>query len=245
MAFKIKPPFHLEGSGSTINPGKKINLTKKDSPDFAKSGVGSKVITYQQYRDSGGVPKGMESVFSGRGTLRVSKSYTGKKSSGQGEGAGQGNIPSTKTKPVVEVKSKRKPREKVKAVDKVKSIGVKTGDYSKGVKNKKGVVKGLDVKATEISTKKPTVKVAPKDNSRKAIRQRKKADKAAGVSKSQMRANKAKSKSEAFMAKAKASKDPSMRSQLKRKADRLAKRAARKGGSPVNAVGDPKDPKQK
>tara|TARA_B100000768_G_scaffold155334_1_gene152349 strand:- start:70 stop:582 length:513 start_codon:yes stop_codon:yes gene_type:complete len=81
----------------------------------------------------------------------------------------------------------------------------------------------------KISTKKPTVK--PKDNSRKAIRQRKKADKAAGVSKSQMRANKAKSKSEAFMAKAKASKDPSMRSQLKRKSDRLAKRAARKGNS--------------
>ena len=83
----------------------------------------------------------------------------------------------------------------------------------------------------KISTKKPTVKTAPKDNSRKAIRQRKKADKAAGVSKSQMRANKAKSKSEAFMAKAKASKDPSMRSQLKRKSDRLAKRAARKGNS--------------
>ena len=249
MAFKIKPPFHVEGSVSTINPGKKINLTKKDSPDFAKSGVGSKVITYQQYRDSGGVPKGMESVFSGKGTLRVSKSYTGKKSSGQGEGAGQGNIPSTKskpvtkTKPVVEVKSKRKPREKVKAVDKVKSIGVKTGDYSKGVKNKKGVVKGLDVKATEISTKKPTVKVAPKDNSRKAIRQRKKADKAAGVSKSQMRANKAKSKSEAALAKSKATKDNVNKARLKFKADRLAKRAARKGGSPVKAVGDPKDPK--
>ena len=58
-----------------------------------------------------------------------------------------------------------------------------------------------------------------------------------------MRANKAKSKSEAFMAKAKASKDPSMRAQLKRKSDRLAKRAARKGGSPVKAVTDPKDPK--
>ena len=126
---------------------------------------------------------------------------------------------------------------------KLESKGVQTGDYGKGTKNKKGVVKGLDVKAPEISTKKPTVK--PKDNSRKAIRQRKKADKAAGVSKSQMRANKAKSKSEAFMAKAKASKDPSMRAQLKRKSDRLAKRAARKGGSPAKAVGDPKDPKKK
>ena len=82
------------------------------------------------------------------------------------------------------------------------------------------------------SAKKTNVKKeTPKDNSRKAIRQRKTADKAAGVSKSQMRANKAKSKSEAFMAKAKASKDPSMRAQLKRKSDRLAKRAERKGGT--------------
>lgn len=96
------------------------------------------------------------------------------------------------------------------------------------------------------SAKKTNVKKeTPKDNSRKAIRQRKTADKAAGVSKSQMRANKAKSKSEAFMAKAKASKDPSMRAQLKRKSDRLAKRAERKGGSPAKAVGDPKDPKKK
>jgi len=122
------------------------------------------------------------------------------------------------------------PRKRVEPMaNKAKGVGVQTGDYGKGNKNKKGVVKGLDAKAPEISTKKPTVK--PKDNSRKAIRQRKKADKAAGVSKSQMRANKAKSKSEAFMAKAKASKDPSMRAQLKRKSDRLAKRAERKGNS--------------
>jgi len=123
------------------------------------------------------------------------------------------------------------PRKKVKAIETPKQVGVKKGDYGKGTKTKKGVAKGLDVKAPEISTKKPTVKTAPKDNSRKAIRQRKKADKAAGVSKSQMRANKAKSKSEAFMAKAKDSKDPSMRAQLKRKSDRLAKRAERKGNS--------------
>ena len=31
MAFKIKAPFHVEGAGSTIDPGKKINLTKKDN----------------------------------------------------------------------------------------------------------------------------------------------------------------------------------------------------------------------
>ena len=237
MAFKMTSPLHIEGAGSTIDPNKKINLTKKDSPDFAKSGIGSKVISYQQYRDSGGVPKGMESVFSGKGQLRVSKSYTGKKSSGKGEGAGQGNIEST-TKPLDTktktdtVKTKvRTPREKVKAIETPRQVGVKKGDYGKGTENKKGVVKGLDVKAPEISTRKPTVKTAPKDNSRKAIRKRKTADKAAGVSKSQMRANKAKSKSEAFMAKAKASKDPSMRAQLKRKSDRLAKRAARKGNS--------------
>ncbi len=88
-------------------------------------------------------------------------------------------------------------------------------------------------------------KAAPKDNSRKAIRQRKKADKAAGVSKSQMRANKAKSKSEAALAKAKASKDPSMRAQLKRKSDRLAKRAERKGGSPAKIVDPNPTPKPK
>lgn len=124
-----------------------------------------------------------------------------------------------------------KPREKVKATETPKQVGVKRGDYGNGVKTKKGVAKGLDVKAPEISTKKPTAKVAPKDNSRKAIRKRKKADKAAGVSKSQMRANKAKSKSEAALAKAKKSKNPSYRAQLKAKSDRLAKRAKRKGNS--------------
>ena len=87
-------------------------------------------------------------------------------------------------------------------------------------------------KASDVNvSKKPTVKTAPKDNSRKAIRKRKKADKAAGVSKSQMRANKAKSKSEAASAKAKKSKNPSYRAQLTAKSERLAKRAKRKGNS--------------
>jgi hypothetical protein len=124
-----------------------------------------------------------------------------------------------------------KPREKVKATETPKQVDVKRGDYGKGVKTKKGVAKGLDVKTPEISTKKPTAKSAPKDNSRKAIRKRKKADKAAGVSKSQMRANKAKSKSEAASAKAKKSKNPSYRAQLTAKSERLAKRAKRKGNS--------------
>ena len=258
MAFKIKAPFHIEGSGSTVNPGKKINLTKEDSPDFAKSEVGSKVISYQQYRDSGGVPKGMENVFSGKGTLRVSKSYTGKKSSGQGEGTGQGSgssikgtsadtrtyDPFSKKTNVKKEKPKREPRNRVTAINTPEQISVKRGDYGKGVETKKGVAKGLDVETPKISTKKPTVKIAPKDNSRKAIKKRKTADKAAGVSKSQMRANKAKSKSEAALAKAKKSKNPDYRAQLKRKSDRLAKRAERKGGSPVKATGDPNDPKK-
>jgi hypothetical protein len=46
-----------------------------------------------------------------------------------------------------------------------------------------------------------------------------------------MRANKAKSKSEAALAKAKKSKNPDYKAQLKRKSDRLAKRAKRKGNS--------------
>jgi hypothetical protein len=242
MAFKIKSPFHIEGKGSTIDPGKKINLTKKDSPDFAKSGVGSKIISYQQYRDSGAVPKGMEKVFSGKGSLRVSKSFTGKKSSGQGEGTGQGSGSSIKgtsadtrtynpfsTKPKVKkeeskVKTEKTPRKKVARV-KTTAAKINVGDQkSIGEKDV------LD-STPKISTKKPTKKTAPKDNSRKAIRKRKKADKAAGVSKSQMRANKAKSKSEAALAKAKKSKNPDYKAQLKRKSDRLAARAKRKGNS--------------
>jgi hypothetical protein len=92
-------------------------------------------------------------------------------------------------------------------------------------------------------SKETTVKKETSKNSRANIKARKEADKAAGVSKSQMRANKAKSKSEAALEKAKKSKNPSYKAQLKRKADRLAARAKRKGGSPVKVVGDPKDPK--
>tara|TARA_R110002073_G_scaffold89982_1_gene212793 strand:+ start:505 stop:1314 length:810 start_codon:yes stop_codon:yes gene_type:complete len=93
-------------------------------------------------------------------------------------------------------------------------------------------------------SKETTVKKETSKNSRANIKARKEADKAAGVSKSQMRANKAKSKSEAALEKAKKSKNPSYKAQLKRKADRLAKRAKRKGGSPAKAIGDPKDPKK-
>ena len=100
---------------------------------------------------------------------------------------------------------------------------IKTKGVSIGVK----APKASDVKLSQ----KPTVKAAPKDNSRKAIKARKTADKKAGVSKSQMRANKAKSKSEAASAKAKKSKNPSYRAQLTAKSERLAKRAKRKGNS--------------
>ena len=97
-------------------------------------------------------------------------------------------------------------------------------------------------KASDVNvSKKPTVKTAPKDNSRKAIRKRKKADKAAGLSKSQIRANKAKSKSEKALAKSKATKDSVNKAHLKSKSERLAKRAKRKGGSPVKATGGPGD----
>ena len=78
-------------------------------------------------------------------------------------------------------------------------------------------------------SKETTVKKETSKNSRANIKARKEADKAAGVSKSQMRANKAKSKSEAALEKAKKAKNPSYKAQLKRKADRLAARAKRKG----------------
>ena len=279
MAFKIKAPFHVEGQGSTIDPGKKINLTKKDSPDFAKSGVGSKIISYQQYRDSGAVPKGMEKVFSGKGSLRVSKSFTGKKSSGQGEGTGQGSgssikgtsadtrtyNPFVKTTPPPppppppnDTKKEELKVKTEKTVTKTKASG-KQSKLSSTNLGKKGKQKKFGDEVTMQSTrnnKKSTPKentldainkvsmksdkfvpaskkskAAPKDNSRKAIKARKTADKKAGVSKSQMRANKAKSKSEAALAKAKKSKNPDFRAQLKRKSDRLAKRAKRKGNS--------------
>ena len=80
-------------------------------------------------------------------------------------------------------------------------------------------------------SKETTVKKETSKNSRANIKARKEADKAAGVSKSQMRANKAKSKSEAASAKAKKSKNPSYRAQLTAKSERLAKRAKRKGNS--------------
>lgn len=121
-------------------------------------------------------------------------------------------------------------RKKVKTLLEIGKVKLKTREINIGDQKSIGEKDVLD-STPKISTKKPTGKVAPKDNSRKAIKKRKTADKAAGVSKSQMRANKAKSKSEAALAKAKKSKNPDYRAQLKRKSDRLAKRANRKGNS--------------
>lgn len=121
-------------------------------------------------------------------------------------------------------KRKTNPPKAIKARKKVSTI--------KAPKSKKIKADTIAPKASDVDiSKKPTGKSAPKDNSRKAIRKRKKADKAAGVSKSQMRANKAKSKSEAALAKAKRSKNPDYRAQLKRKSDRLAARSKRKSNS--------------
>jgi len=256
MAFKIKNPLHFDG---TVNPGKKLEtpktLTKKDSPDFAQSGVGSKIITNQQYRDSGRVPKGMESTFSGKGTLRVSKDFeksrssegSGRKVSSSTTGAyGSGGTAESllkggsKTPPPPPNNTKKERPRAGKTLLEIGKVKLETRKINTGnteALNKKDVSDSTP----EISTRKPTVKAAPKDNSRKAIRKRKKADKAAGVSKSQMRANKAKSKSEAASAKAKKSKNPSYRAQLTAKSERLAKRAARKGGSPAKL----EDPKQR
>jgi hypothetical protein len=227
----------------------------------------------------------MESVFSGKGTLRVSKSYTGKKSSGQGEGTGQGSGSSIKGTSAdtrtydpfskktnvnkVETKAKKTNVNKVETkaketkgryVGSTSNLGKKGKQQKFGDevtiqsvrKNKKSVPKEntldainkVSMKSDKFVPASKKSKAVPKDNSRKAIKKRKTADKAAGVSKSQMRANKAKSKSEAALAKAKKSKNPDYRAQLKRKSDRLAKRAERKGGSPVKATGDPNDPKK-
>jgi hypothetical protein len=275
MAFKIKNPLHFDG---TVNPSKKLEtnkpLTKKDSPDFAKSGVGSKIITNEQYRDSGKVPKGMESTFSGKGTLRVSKSFTGKKSSGQGEGAGRGSgkvsssttgaygaggtaesllkggsgkkVTKDKTLPPPPPKETKasgkqsklsqtslgKKGKQKKFGDEVTMQSTRNNKKSTPKENTLDAINKVSMKEFIPASKKTTtVKAAPKDNSRKAIKARKTADKKAGVSKSQMRANKAKSKSEAASAKAKKSKNPSYRAQLTAKSERLAKRAKRKGNS--------------
>ena len=288
MAFKIKNPLHFDG---TVNPGKKVEInkpSKKNSPDYVKSEVGSKTITNEQYRDSGRVPKGMESTFSGKGTLRVSKDF-GKSRSSEGgsrkvsssttgaygaggtaesllKGGSGKKVTKDKTPPTPSKDKKQKtivpPPKETKASGeqsnlsktnlgkkgKQKKFGeevtmqsVRKNNKSKPKENTLDAINKVSMKSDKFVPASKKSKEAPKDNSRKAIRKRKQADKAAGVSKSQMRANKAKSKSEAALEKAKKSKNPDYKAQLKRKSDRLAKRAERKGGSPVKAVAD--DPK--
>jgi hypothetical protein len=150
--------------------------------------------------------------------------------------------PFVKTPPAPPNDTKKQRPKAGKTLLEIGKVKLKTREINIGDQKSIGEKDVLD-STPKISTRKPTIKAAPKDNSRKAIKARKTADKKAGVSKSQMRANKAKSKSEAALAKAKKSKNPDYKAQLKRKSDRLAARAKRKGGSPVKAVGDPKNPK--
>jgi len=235
MAFKVKRFIPDPSPINIIDPGKVLKAASSTVFPIANTiidgikGVSNTVKAYKarNYKDS------------------IDSEPKVKKTSGRGEGTGQGSgssikgtsadtrtyDPFSKKTNVKKEKPKREPRNKVTAINTPEQISVKRGDYGKGVETKKGVAKGLDVETPKISTKKPTVRIAPKDNSRKAIKKRKTADKAAGVSKSQMRANKAKSKSEAASAKAKKSKNPSYRAQLTAKSERLAKRAKRKGNS--------------
>jgi len=225
MAFKIKRFIPVDTSPiNLVDPGKMLKAVGASIFPVASTiidGVKGVSNTVQAYK-----ARGYKASVDDKPKVKVKSKVTK-----DGESGYEADDKARKNKTGIYAPKQRKPREKAKAINTVKSIGVKTGDYAKGVKTSKGVAKGLDVKASEISTRKPTVKVAPKDNSRKAIKKRKTADKAAGVSKSQMRANKAKSKAEAALEKAKKSKNPDYKAQLKRKSDRLAKRAKRKGNS--------------
>ncbi len=252
MAFKIKrfipeSPLRVEGSGSNVNPGKKLDsaqehskvrnyVTQSDNFLNDKNNDGNmftraltklkkqRAENIQAYQNK---KSGVSPTVSETGSVKTKKltegGIQGGSSSVKGTSADtRAYDPFSKKTDV----KKRDPRNKVEYVKKGKAAEIVIIGNQEGLSEKEV----LD-STPEISTKKPTVKVAPKDNSKKAIRKRKKADKAAGVSKSQMRANKAKSKSEAALAKAKKSKNPDYRAQLKRKSDRLAKRAKRKGNS--------------
>mgnify|MGYP000008524653 CR=1 FL=1 len=227
MAFKIKRFIQQPSPMNIVDPGKMVKAVGASIFPVANTlvdavkGVSSTVKAYKA--------RNYKAPVDDEPKVKVKSKITK-----DGEAGYEADDMARKNKTGIYAPKKKKtvkPREKVKATETPKQIGVKRGDYGRGVKTKKGTAKGLDIKTPEISTKKPTAKAAAKDNSRKAIRKRKKADKAAGVSKSQMRANKAKSKSDAALAKAKKSKNPSYRAQLKAKSDRLAKRAKRKGNS--------------
>ncbi len=255
MAFKIKrfipeSPLHVEGAGSNVNPNKKLDSAQEHS----------KVRNYVAQTDNFLNDKNNDGNMFTRAFTKLKKqraeniqAYKNKKSGVSPtvnetksvktkkltEGSIQGNVGGGKVKS----QATKDGEAGYEADDKARKN--KTGIYApKQKKTRKKVSAIKTPKAKEIKStikaskasdvdvsKKPTVKTAPKDNSRKAIRKRKKADKAAGVSKSQMRANKAKSKSEKALAKSKATKDSVNKAHLKSKSERLAKRAKRKGNS--------------
>lgn len=267
MAFKIKNPLHFDGTidpskkltGSQMNKSihgskdswmndvnndgnmftraissyKKTQASNKEKLDKWRTGVSPTVNETKNVKTkklTGGSTKG--DVSGGKVKSQVTK---------DGEAGYEADDKARKNKTGIYAPKKRK---KAKTLLEIGKVKLKTRKINIGDQKSIGEKDVLD-STPKISTKKPTIKAAPKDNSRKAIKKRKTADKKAGVSKSQMRANKAKSKSEAALAKAKKSKNPDFRAQLKRKADRLAARAKRKGGSPAKAIGDPKNPKRK
>jgi hypothetical protein len=252
MAFKIKrfipeSPLHVEGTGSNVNPGKKLDsaqehskvrnyVTQTDNFLNDKNNDGNmftRALTKLKKQRAENIQAYRNKKSGVSPTVNETKSVKTKKLT---EGGIQGNVGGGQVKSQAtkdgeagyEADDKaRKNKTGIYAPKKRKKVSAIKTPKSKEIKSTVKAPKASDVDVS----KKPTVKTAPKDNSRKAIRKRKKADKAAGVSKSQMRANKAKSKSEKALAKSKATKDSVNKAHLKSKSERLAKRAKRKGNS--------------
>ena len=267
MAFKIKRSIPLLFEG-TIDPGKKLE-TPKNTKTTGSIGRGngkrtSNVDSFLNDANNDGnmITRAVSKLRQTRATNikaykdkknpKVSVSETKKSIEGSGASGGSSTKgtpsdkrtynPFVKTPPPPPNGKKQEtivpPPEETKASGRQSKLS-QTSLGKKGKQKKFGDEVSMKSDKFVPASRKTTVKAAPKDNSRKAIKARKTADKKAGVSKSQMRANKAKSKSEAASAKAKKSKNPSYRAQLTAKSERLAKRAKRKGGSPAKQV-DPK-----
>tara|TARA_R100000951_G_scaffold170_1_gene760 strand:- start:127 stop:867 length:741 start_codon:yes stop_codon:yes gene_type:complete len=193
-----------------ISSYKKIQASNKEKINKRKSGVSPTVDQTKSVKNEKLTEGGIQgSVGGGKVKSQVTK---------DGEAGYEADDKARKNKTGIYAPKQKKTRKKVSAIKTPKAKEIKS------------TIKASKASDVDVS-KKPTVKTVPKDNSRKAIRKRKKADKAAGVSKSQMRANKAKSKSEKALAKSKATKDSVNKAHLKSKSERLAKRAKRKGNS--------------
>ena len=221
----------------SIGPGRakdRLDTVKSNTPPS----VTSKVDAKQQFDKAISTVKKAASLVSGIGSGKASSVKYPEKPKKTGGyvkkgGTSTGNIKDYKVGTQARRDEYTARGWKQDSTTKTKSDSTTQNKPIAEVTKTKGVSIGLKpTKASDVKlSQKPTVKAAPKDNSRKAIKARKTADKKAGVSKSQMRANKAKSKSEAASAKAKKSKNPSYRAQLTAKSERLAKRAKRKGNS--------------